>query len=75
MKWTYCECGCHGHTARAGSIDFWLFNDLKGNFYLHLGHGWLGRLIGKYDSINVAQNKAKEIIQEEINSLKSSLNK
>lgn len=64
----YCECGCHGHQWR----DFWLFNDLKGTFYLHQGHGWLSPLIGKFKSFKeaeshafgIARKEAKQILEE-----------
>jgi hypothetical protein len=64
MNWEYCECGCHGHEASAGGIYLWLFNDLKGNYTLHRGHGWMSPVIGKYKSWEEAETKAREVMTE-----------
>ena len=73
MNWDYCECGCHGHEAIAGQIRFWIFNDLLGNFYLHRGHGRLSPLIEMFTSWQDACNKANQIVQEEIDKMKTAI--
>jgi hypothetical protein len=75
MNWEYCECGCHGHEASAGVLHFWLFNDLKGNFYLHRGHGWLSPRIGRFKTWEEAEAKAVEVVNSEIIKLQSALKK
>lgn len=75
MNWEYCECGCHGHEAHAAGIYFWLFNDLKGNYTLHRGHGWLSPVIGKYKSWEEAEEKAREILKEALVELREALKK
>lgn len=73
MEWEYCECGCHGHEASAGNDHYWLFNDLKGNYFLHRGHGWLSPLIGKYQSFQEAADKAEELVKAEIQKMQEAL--
>lgn len=77
MNWEYCECGCHGHEASAGSVHFWLFNDLKGNLFLHRGHGWMSPLIAKYKDSEwkLADAQANLIVKEEIDNMKKALKK
>ena len=49
--WEYCECGCHGFTTNIAGILFWEYNSLlkgAGQFYLGIGHGFLGSPVGKF---------------------------
>jgi len=70
-KWEYCECGCHGHELRIGNYYYWLYNDLKGNFYLREGHGFPATInLGIFKSFEEADQKVKELIKEQIKELK-----
>jgi hypothetical protein len=40
LKFSYCECGCHGSAAGTGDLSYWIYNDLKGAFYALRGHGF-----------------------------------
>lgn len=65
LDWEYCECGCHGSEAHAGPFYFWIFNDLKGGYFLHTGHGWHSPRVGKFSSQEEARGKAQEILGAE----------
>ena len=54
LKWKYCECGCHGHDLSVAGLDFWMFNDLEGNYSVHSGHGWMSPKIGTLKSFKAA---------------------
>lgn len=73
MNWEYCECGCHGHELQVAGRYFWLFNDLKGTYRLHSGHGWTSAVIGTYTSWEEAEVKVKEILTASLNELKIAL--
>lgn len=73
MNFEYCECGCHGSSASAGPIHFWIFNDLKGNYFLHRGHGWISPLIGKYKSYKEADAEVVKIVKKELAEINSAL--
>ena len=61
--WEYCECGCHGHSLEMGGLSFWLYNDLKGNYYLDYNHKH-GERIGVYKSWEEADKKVREILKK-----------
>lgn len=56
LKWEYCECGCKCHTA----LSFSLFNDLEGGFHLFLNHGCDRKLMGKFESFELADKAASD---------------
>ncbi len=49
LNWKYCECGCRGFEIHAAGLYFWYYDDLKGNMYLHSGHGHYALKIGKHE--------------------------
>lgn len=63
LKFTYCECGCHGSSADAGTVSFWIYNDLKGSFFLHKGHGHLDPKVGTYTSFEEATKSAEYLVR------------
>jgi hypothetical protein len=75
LEFEYCECGCKGHEATAGSLDFWLFNDLKGKYTLNKGHGWMGARIGVYKSHEQAVGVATEMAMKEMVKIMEKLSK
>ncbi len=68
--WEYCECGCHGHVLKLGTLSYWLFNDLSGgkSFHLYRGHGGMGEHLGDFLSFEKAdqatRKNAKPIIRK-----------
>lgn len=64
VDWKYCECGCHGHELRLGSLYFWMFNDLgrcgsSKHFHLNTGHSGLGKDLGRFSSFEKADCAAR----------------
>ena len=70
LRWKYCECGCHGHEVGAKGLQLWLFNDLKGSFFLHEGHGFISQRLGVFSSFEEADNAAAAIAETRIEHLK-----
>jgi hypothetical protein len=64
VKWSYCECGCHGHEAGVGHMSYWIFYDLKDTFYLHSGHGRYAPLVGQFKSFDEAAEAAQESMKK-----------
>ena len=55
VVFSYCECGCKGsdwtyEVVGGRRRSFWLYNDLRGSYHLHYGHGHSGTKIGTYAS-------------------------
>lgn len=71
LNFEYCECGCKGHEASAGKLHFWIYNDLRGNYYLHQGHGWMSPKIGQHTSFEAAQRQAMGVVKDELTKLKA----
>lgn len=69
LNFEYCECGCHGHEASAGALHFWIFNNLKGRFFLHQGHGWLSPKLSEHTSFQDAEKAANEVVKGELTKL------
>ncbi len=71
IKWTYCECGCHGSDAYINNLYYWMYDDLRGDKPLHLkynGQGIFGESLGWFKTIKelnkVAREHAKKITKE-----------
>lgn len=64
LHFEYCECGCHGHEANLGTAHYWIYNDLKGNFQLHKGHGWMAPVLGTYTSFTAAKEEAQKHVTQ-----------
>ncbi len=62
LNFKYCECGCHGFEASRNGQHFWIYNDLRGGFHLHLGHGFIGQKIGSYYSYAKAIKAAEKLV-------------
>ena len=73
LDWKYCECGCHGHEVSVGSVDLWLYNDLKGKFYLHRGHGHSSEAISVLPTWEAANDAAVEFLKQQMKSVKLDL--
>ncbi len=71
IEFEYCECGCHGHYLSLPGNSYWIYNDLKGTYFLHKGHGMYSPLIGKFSSHYDAAISVYEQIQADIKFLKS----
>ncbi len=71
LKWEYCECGCHCFTTMVGSINYHLYDDLKGNYYLSEGRGcsWT-----KYKSWSAAEKAVKREVKKLYSQLKGIVN-
>ena len=56
IQFEYCECGCHGSASyiegfKAGwGPQYWVYNDLRGNYELYRGHGRYGGKVGDFKS-------------------------
>lgn len=66
VKWEYCECGCKGSQCS----DYWMHNDLKGQFYLFDGHGFMGERIGIFKSQKALDEAVIPLLRKKIKSLK-----
>lgn len=81
IDWEYCECSCHGHEIRFGSVYFWMFNDLgkgkdKIGFHLFNSHmGMTSEIIGTYDSFEEADEVARNIAREKLKKYREELEK
>jgi hypothetical protein len=73
LSFDYCECGCKGYEASAGSEHFWIFWDLKSTFTLNKGHGWTGTLLGKFATMKEAEAKANEVAFAKLEEMKKAL--
>jgi hypothetical protein len=74
IPWEYCECGCHGHEARIGSLYYWLYNDLKGTFHLNTAHrGSSNTEIGRYASIEAANVVVGEHVRGQLKEQRAAL--
>ena len=75
LPWEYCECGCHGHTVSIGSLDYWMFDDLHGKYYLHKGHGLTDKRLGRYSSFGAADRATRKDAKSKIAELRLELDK
>lgn len=71
LKFKYCECGCKGsETEVIAGHQWWYFDDLMGNVFLHSGHGRFSPLVDRYKSVDaaieVATKLAKEFVVKEL---------
>lgn len=65
LKFEYCECGCKGWAASAGSLHYWItdhgYVDGKKGYAVHNGHGWISPAIAgglkSYEEATKAANK------------------
>lgn len=69
LQFKYCECGCKGSACNpAADLHFWIYNDLRGSFFLRRGHGHLGTLLGTYtdhlDAVDAATALAKQELEK-----------
>lgn len=70
IKTEYCECGCHGfETASIGNISWWIFDDLKGNIYVHRGHGRFTPFIGKFTNMKDVDEFIEQKAKEELDKI------
>ena len=64
LNFEYCECGCHGLSASAGTVHFWIYWDLDEHFTgfkLHQGHGFTSLRIGTFDTLSKAEAAATKL--------------
>lgn len=73
IDWKDCECGCHGSTVSFGQIHLWLYNNLRGDFFLNHGHGMDATPIGKYVSSADADIAASALVLAEAEKLLAEL--
>lgn len=75
LNFEYCGCGRHGHSAGVAGNNFWIYNDLRGNFTLKIGHSFLGSQIGSYTSYDEAVDVATNLFKAHLTkSLKCLIN-
>jgi hypothetical protein len=69
LKWIYCECGCHCHTAISKGIMYSIYSHLImkngsavgiGDHDLHFGHARLSPKLGTYKKFKSAVNAAQK---------------
>lgn len=67
LKFVYCECGCHCHQASyplmGKTLDFSIYNDLRGTFTLRLGHGVSGAVTCTQPSFAKAAEQAIKVVE------------
>lgn len=74
LDFEYCECGCHGHEASPGmNVHYWIFNDLKGTYRLHRGHGWMSPVISTHKSFKDAEKAALDDLTTQLIELHKNL--
>lgn len=64
LNFEYCECGCHGFSASAGALHFWIYwglNEHFKGFKLHQGHGWTSPLIDTFPTLAKAEAAATKL--------------
>lgn len=74
LPWEYCECGCHGHEVRIGTLYYWMFNDLRGGFHLYTSHGGFGAKLDAYSSFEEADIAARKNAKLKIRELCKKIN-
>ena len=74
LSWKYCECGCKCYSVMVGSQQYSVFNNLRGTFYLDLGHragaGALGTFISFEDADREVRRLARPQFELELARLK-----
>jgi len=81
LRFEYCECGCHGSSVvvagRELSIGQYDWDDKTNSFkrnHLYDGHtSSLSKIIGTFSSFEEASLKAEEVLEKDLNELKSKL--
>jgi hypothetical protein len=76
LDWEYCECGCHCHVAKAGSMFFSMFGVFSGEgaqrriTSQELFHGHRGgqTFIGSFDSFDAADRHAGSLARANVES-------
>lgn len=68
LDFKYCECGCHcsvaSHPVMGETLDFTIYNDLRGNFTLYKGHGTLGPQVDIKPSFEAAAELAAKMVEQ-----------
>ncbi len=68
LDFKYCECGCHcsvaSHPVMGETLEFTIYNDLKGHFSLYEGHGTLGRKFDVKTSFGAAAGLAAKMVEQ-----------
>lgn len=62
----YCDCGCKGYSANLGDVGFWIYWDLGTVFMLYRGHGFLGTNLGKFESLEKAEDFALDSLTRDM---------
>lgn len=73
LKFEYCECGCHGHELSVAGQYFWVLNDLKGNLYIHSGHGRISPRLTTVPTWDAVRKYIHERLKKVVEELKEAL--
>ena len=78
MKFEYCECGCKGWEASAGSLHYWITDhgivNGKRGYVVHNGHGWMSPVVaGPLASYSESVDAANKHARAEFNKIKRAL--
>lgn len=73
LDFEYCECGCHGFELSVAGQYFWVNDDLKGNYDVHSGHGWISHRLIRLKSWDEVRAYVRGKLEDAAKELKDAL--